>query len=323
MAGIGDKITTVIPHYNGKAELYGCIDSLLHEVPASSIIVVDDGSTDGSTDELRNIHPQIRFIRSEENRGFAHAVNCGIRAARTPYVFLFNNDARLERGALHTLLHVMEETGEGTFAVQARMLTRTAPQRIDSCGDLYCALGWAFSPGRDADSRWYNRRTSVTSCCAGAALYRRDLLLELGLFDEDFFCYLEDVDLGSRARLHGYRNLYEPRALVLHAGSATSGSRHNAFKVRLTARNNLFLLYKNLPLWFLLLDLPLLAAGIVIKGVYFARKDLLSPYLKGLAEGLGRIAASDLQRSVGDTEGGELLSLIVELYVNVIRRAVG
>ncbi len=323
MTGIGEKITAVIPHYNGKGELYGSIVSLVREMPASSVIVVDDGSTDGSTDGLRDAFPGIRLIRSEENRGFAHAVNSGIRAASTPYVFLINNDARLEPGALSELLDTMEATGERTFAVQAKMLTRSAPRRIDNCGDLYCALGWAYTPGRDASGHWYNKRAELTSCCAGAALYRRELLLELGLFDETFFCYLEDVDLGIRARLRGYRNLYEPRAVVLHAGSATSGSRHNAFKVRLTVGNNLYLLYKNLPAWYLLLDLPLLLAGVAIKAGYFARKDLFAPYLAGLKDGIGKISANRKDRIDQSADGRELLRLILELYVNLIRRAVG
>ncbi|MCR5674921.1 MAG: glycosyltransferase family 2 protein [Lachnospiraceae bacterium] len=325
MDRIAEKITVVIPNFNGAAELTGCVESVLRELPASAVIVVDDGSTDDSAEHLTQAHPDVRLIKNGRNEGFAHAVNRGIREADTPYVFLLNNDARIQPGALHTLLQTMEETGGRTFSVGAKMLTRTEPRRIDNCGDLYCVLGWAFTPGKDADAGWYSHRAAVTSACAGAALYRREELLQLGGFDEAHFCYLEDVDLGIRARLHGYRNLYEPRALVLHTGSATSGSRHNAFKVRLTAGNNLYLLRKNFPAGVLLLHLPQLAAGVIIKGIYFGRKGLGKAYLAGLREGIAKIRAGR-DRQIRPADAGQwmhLFRLVFEMHINLIRRAVG
>ncbi len=320
-----DKITIVIPNHNGVKYLTGCLRSALREVPADRIIVVDDGSTDDSVSFLQKRFPSVRLIAYRENRGFSHAVNAGIAEAETPYVFLLNNDARIVPGALSALLGTMERTGPRTFSVGAKMLTLARPRRIDNCGDLYCALGWAFSPGRDRDPRWYAKRASVTSACAGAALYRRQELLSLGGFDEAHFCYLEDVDLGIRARLCGYRNLYEPRAIVLHAGSATSGSRHNAFKVRLTAGNNLYLLYKNFPGWLLLLQLPLLAAGVCIKLFYFARRGLAGDYLTGLLEGARKIRDGGAKRIRPKTpaQWKALLVLTAQLYINLIRRAAG
>ncbi|MCR4762200.1 MAG: glycosyltransferase family 2 protein [Lachnospiraceae bacterium] len=326
MVGIGGKLTTIIPNFNGEAEIAGCLASVLREAPASSIIVVDDGSTDGSLDLIKHRFPEVRVIQFEENRGFAHAVNAGILAAETPYVFLLNNDARVTPGALQRLLGAMEETGRNTFSVQAKMLTRSKPRRIDSCGDLYCALGWAFSPGLGADEGQYCRRTELTSTCAGAALYRRELLIRVGMFDEAHFCYLEDVDLGIRARLAGYRNLYEPTAVVLHSGSASSGGkRHSDFKVRLAAGNNLYLLYKNFPPVVLAILSPLLAAGMVIKGVYFCRKGLGTAYIGGLAEGCRKIldGADRRVRPANPRELRALIRLTAELYVNLIRRVVG
>ncbi|MBR4529149.1 MAG: glycosyltransferase family 2 protein [Lachnospiraceae bacterium] len=325
MSDLPDKITVVIPNYNGLSELDGCVKSVLQELPLSSVIVVDDGSTDNSVSYIKSAFPGIRVISYEENRGFAHAVNAGIQEVKTPYVFLLNNDARVMNGAMQTLCDTMEELGEEVFSVGARMLTLTKPRKIDNSGDLYCALGWAFTPGKDRPAGWYRRRAWVTSVCAGAGLYRTDLLRGLGGFDEAHFCYLEDVDLGIRARLRGYRNCYEPAATVLHAGSATSGSRHNAFKVRLTAGNNLYLLYKNFPLPLLLVWLPLLAAGVIIKGVFFARKGLAEAYLTGLREGLHKIARGGDRRVRFETdrERKALLTLAAEMYLNLIRRIVG
>lgn len=136
-------------------------------------------------------------------------------------------------------------------------------------------------------SRWKNTKKCdrIFSACAGAAIYRKELLEKIGLFDEAHFAYLEDVDVGYRANLYGYRNLFAPDAVVYHAGSAVSGSRHNPFKVELTARNNLYLIYKNMPPLQLLINLPFLLLGILIKGVYFGRKGMGKSYLSGLKKG--------------------------------------
>lgn len=321
-----DKVTVVIPNFNGSDELEGCIASVLEETDPSHVIVVDDGSADGSADSTDVDHPGIRVIRCDENMGFAHAVNLGIAEADTPYVFLLNNDTRVEKGAVRALCEAMEQGGERVFSVGARMLSRREPVRIDNCGDLYCILGWAFSPGRDGDPSWYLKKSRVTTACAGAALYRRDVIESLGMFDEAHFCYLEDVDLGIRARLRGYINLYEPAAVVYHTGSATSGSRHNAFKVKLTAGNNLYLQYKNFPAPALVLCAPWFFAGMLIKALYFARKGLLGAYMEGLSDGVGKIRGNPgrkLSVEGGDIRIKELLVLLFEMHINLIRRISG
>lgn len=320
------SVTVVIPNFNGGDELEGCILSVLREVDPSKLIIVDDGSTDGSAERAETAHPGVRVIKYSENLGFAHAVNVGINEADTPYVFLLNNDTRLEKGTVRALLTAMEGGGDRVFSVGARMISRSEPAKIDNCGDLYCMLGWAFSPGRDGDPAWYRKRSRVTTACAGAALYRREVIKSLGMFDEAHFCYLEDVDLGIRARLKGYVNLYEPAATVYHTGSATSGSRHNAFKVRLTAGNNLYLQYKNFPTPALAFCAPGFLLGMIIKAAYFARKDLLDAYVKGLREGARKIRENrdrKLEISRGDIDIKELLVLMFEMHINLIRRISG
>ena len=108
---------------------------------------------------------------------------------------------------------------------------------------------------------------------------------EIGLMDETHFAYLEDIDIGYRARIHGYVNLYIPEAVVFHAGSGASGSRHNAFKASLASRNSIYLIYKNMPLLQILINLPFLTAGYMVKTVFFVRKGLGAAYLKGLRQG--------------------------------------
>ena len=190
--------------------------------------------------------------------------------------------------------------------------------KIDSAGTFYNAFGWAYARGKDRPADQYRKRGIVFSACAGAAMYRREVFEEIGLFDEEHFAYLEDVDVGYRARIAGYRNVYEPMARIIHVGSAASGSRHNEFKVRLSARNNLYLIYKNMPVLQILLNLPLLLAGFLVKYLFFLKKGLGAIYLKGLME------APKLMKKKKKVlyQKGHLknyLKIQLELWINIFR----
>ena len=125
----------------------------------------------------------------------------------------------------------------------------------------------------------------IFASCAGAAIYRRRLFERTGLFDEEHFAYLEDLDIGYRARILGFENWYAPKAVVLHVGSGTSGSRYNQFKTRYSSRNNIYLIYKNMPMAQILLNLPFLAAGFGIKLAFFTIRGLGREYLAGIKNG--------------------------------------
>ena len=126
----------------------------------------------------------------------------------------------------------------------------------------------------------------IFSSCAGAAMYKKSVLNEIGMFDDNFFAYMEDVDLAIRSRIYGYRNFLCPQAIVYHIGSATSGSRHNDFKVKLAARNNVWVVYKNLPIPLKILNFIFLFLGFLIKYIFFLKKGFGSTYLAGIKEGL-------------------------------------
>ena len=281
------RVTVIIPNYNGAAFLKDCLDSVMCSTTPCDVIVVDDGSTDHSADIVRSAYPGVHLISLHSNTGFAHAVNTGIRSATTPYVFLLNNDATITARTLEVLLHVME-TGR-FFSAQPLMLQKREPDRVDSAGDLYNACGYAFARGKDRPAHAFTKRKRITSACGGAAMYQRQELEAMGGFDEAHFSYLEDVDVGIRARLRGRRSIFVPETEVYHIGSGTTGSRHNAFKVRISAANNLYLLYKNLPPAMLLLNAPFLMAGTVTKQAYFLQKGLGVDYLRGLLDGLHKI----------------------------------
>ena len=280
------RASVVIPNLNGKAYMEKCLDSLgkqsVGEVP---VIVVDNGSTDGSRELIAEKYPGVRLIALDRNYGFCRAVNEGIKAADTEYVILLNNDIEADPGLVKYLTERMDSSGN-IFSCQAKMLQMDHPDRIDSAGDEYCALGWAFSMGKGQPASRFSEPRKIFSACGGAAVYRSSMLKETGLFDEAHFAYLEDVDIGYRAQILGYENWFEPKAVVYHKGSAASGSRYNAFKVSHASRNNLYLLYKNMARWQFLINLPLILAGCLIKFVFFIPKGLAHIYLKGLWDGV-------------------------------------
>lgn len=284
------EITVVIPNYNGIKYLKDCLDSLHAQVPRTpeyEVLVVDNGSEDGSPEEIQRDYPGVKLIRLKKNTGFCHAVNVGIKESGSPYIILLNNDTKVKPRFIKSLYDAIVRD-EKIFSAGAKMLMWDRPDLIDDAGDNYNALGWAYARGKGKPETAYNRQTRVFSACAGAAIYRRSILEEIGLFDELHFAYLEDLDLGYRARIHGYYNVYAPRAEVLHYGSASTGSRYNPRKTELASANNVYLVWKNMPLLQLIWNLPLLAAGFFVKWLFFCRKGMGTIYLKGLVKGIRR-----------------------------------
>lgn len=276
------RSTIIIPNYNGMKYIEKCLASL--EGEPAHILVVDNGSTDGSPEVVAKKFPQVQLLRLDHNYGFCGAVNRGIEQCETTYVILLNNDTEAEKGFVRALEKPLQKN-TGIFSGSAQMLNLHHPELIDDAGDYYCALGWAFALGKDKPKQEYQKMRNIFAACGGAAIYRREIFDEIGLLDENHFAYLEDIDLGYRARIHGYHNIYIPEAVVYHAGSGSSGSRYNEFKVDLTSKNSVYLIYKNMPLLLILLNLPLLIAGFGIKTLFFIRKGYGGNYIRGLWRG--------------------------------------
>lgn len=313
--------TVIIPNLNGRKYLKGCLDSLMEQSRQDfSVILVDNGSSDGSADYVEGHYPEVCVKRFPENRGFSAAVNEGIRMAKTKYVILLNNDTVCDTGFVEELVKEMEQE-RGCFAGSARMVQMDAPDCMDSCGDFYCALGWAFSPAKGKPASKYEKPRRVFSACAGAAIYRRSLLDETGLFDEAHFVYLEDVDICWRARILGYPNRYIPGAVVRHVGSATSGSAYNEFKTHYSSQNSIYLFYKNMPWLQILLNLPFLLAGIFIKLLFFTAKGFGKEYLFGLARGV-QMCRSGRKVKFRKEHLGHYMRIQWELWVNMFRRVI-
>ncbi len=285
-----NKVTIVIPNYNGEKWLRGCLDTLRPRFQNSAItydiIVVDDASTDKSRDVISE-YPDVGLIALDRNSGFSGAVNAGIKATESPYVILLNNDTKAKPGFVQSLYNSISNDNK-CFSVSASMRMWDREELMDSAGDVYCALGWSRSRGKGRPAERYRQSSRIFSSCAGAAIYRRDAFDSIGYFDPLHFMYLEDLDICWRALLAGYHNKYDPNAIVIHYGSATTGSKYNSRKVIYSASNNIYVLYKNMSALQLLFNFPLLLAGFLVKTVFFIKKGLGKDYLKGIAEGFGK-----------------------------------
>ncbi len=279
------KVSVIIPNYNGIEFLETCFKSINIQQNIKEVIIVDNGSQDRSIEFIKNNYPQFILIKNKKNLGFAKAINQGIATASGEYVFLLNNDMELEKSCISNLLKCIE-TGHQAFSVSSKMIQYYERDKIDDAGDEYSLLGWTKRVGYGKSREKYNQKRNIFSACAGASIYKKSILDEIGYFDENFFAYMEDVDLGYRARIHGYQNIYCPEALVYHVGSGTSGSRYNKFKIKLAARNNIYVPYKNMPWPQIILNSPCLLAGYLIKYIFFLKKGQGRTYLTGIKEGL-------------------------------------
>lgn len=279
-----NKITVIIPNYNNQKLLANLLESLKQVTLPHDIIIVDNASSDNSTTYIKTNFPEITLIENKTNTGFAHAVNQAIKIATTDYVLLLNNDTIVTESAFKNMFDLIS-TDSSIFSVTSKMIQKHNPNLIDDTGDEYSIMGWTKKRGFNHSVSEFTQSGEVFGACAGAALYRRLVFLEIGYFDENFESYVEDVDISIRARLYGYTSYYCADTIIYHYGSATSGSKYNSFKVRISARNNIYLLYKNLSLWMKIVNFIFIVMGIVIKYLYFYRKGYGQDYIGGVCEG--------------------------------------
>jgi GT2 family glycosyltransferase len=241
-------VHVVVPNWNGADLLGQALASLRAQSYPATVVVVDNGSHDGSVDLVRREHPDVLLVELPVNTGFAGGVNAGIALALergAGAVAAFNNDAVADPDWLAHLVDVLEDD-PATGIVTGR-ITRFDGTHLDSTGEFYSTCGQPFARGRNepVDGR-YETPEPVFGASGCASLYRTSMLREIGVFDERFFAYYEDVDLSFRAQLAGWRVAYQPAALVRHHVSATSGQLGSF--TRYHARKNFLLLYlKNMP----------------------------------------------------------------------------
>jgi len=215
--------------------------------PNYEVILVDNGSIDGSVEFVRKQFPAVIIIENETNLGFAEGTNIGIRASNGDYIATLNNDTKVDSMWLNKLIGIAESNEDIGFCAP-KVLFFYEPETIDSAGILISFDGSGMNRGfKEQDRGQYNVDCEVFGACAGAALYKKTMLDEIGLFDEDFFAYYEDLDISWRARLAGWKCIYVHSSVVYHVHSAT-GIAYSPFKSFHVQRNRFFVIIKNFPI---------------------------------------------------------------------------
>ncbi|MHB1245453.1 MAG: glycosyltransferase family 2 protein [Sulfuriferula sp.] len=268
-----NMVTVIIVNWNGEQFIERCLVALMGQtVKPHEIILVDNASSDRSL-EIVSRFRSVRLMELERNTGFAQGNNLAIEAASadSEWIALINPDAFAESRWLEYLLGAAESNPE--FDMLGSKLVNAGDLGVlDGAGDAYHISGRVWRVGHGISVGAMENEREVFSPCAAAALYRRSALQKIGGFDEDYFCYVEDVDLGFRLRLAGYRCLYVPQAVARHVGSGTTGGQHSNFAMYHGHRNLVWTFVKNMPgtLFWLLLPLHLLL-NLATVGVFMAR----------------------------------------------------
>jgi GT2 family glycosyltransferase len=267
-----NRVSVIIVNWNGERFLGRCLAALMDQtVKPHEIILVDNASSDRSV-EIAQRFPLVRLMALDQNTGFARGNNLAIKAAskESEWIALINPDAFAKPRWLEALL-VAAESNPGFDAFGSMLVNAVDPRVLDGAGDAYHMSGlvWRMGHGSPVPTSAENER-EVFSPCAAAALYRRSALHEIGGFDEDYFCYVEDVDLGFRLRLAGYRCLYVPQSVAHHVGSGTSGGQHSDFAMYHGHRNLVWTFVKDMPGFLFWLLLPLHVLLNLVSIIWFA-----------------------------------------------------
>ncbi|MFQ5872428.1 MAG: glycosyltransferase family 2 protein [Dehalococcoidia bacterium] len=253
------RVSVVIPTWNGEELLPLVLGSLREQTFKDfEVVVVDNGSTDGSVRLLARDYPEVRVLDFDENLGFSAAVNAGIRATAGEYVALVNNDVELDPGWLWTMVTALDCESRAGFAA-SRIRRYWQRDTLESAGDCVSISPKGRGHGMQDGPR-FDRPAWVTSASAAAAVYRRSLLEEIGLFNEDYFAYFEDVELGMRAQIAGYPCLYVPEAIAYHKGGETS-RRITDFRAFYGVRNVVQVYFTTFPPRYILRYLPRLVSA--------------------------------------------------------------
>jgi GT2 family glycosyltransferase len=296
-------VTVVVPNWNCRHHLARLLESVRRQThTVEEVIVADNGSADGSPEAAEAAG--ARVIRLGANTGFCPAVNSGIRRARTSWVAVINNDVELTPGWLERLLEAARP--DDTWFATGKLLSTRRRDCLDGTFDTICrgACAWRAGQGRPDTPEWDAPRP-IRLAPFTASLFRRELFERVGLLDERFESYLEDVDFGLRCAKRGYGGIYTPRAVAYHAGSATLGAWHPE-TVRRMARNQVLLVAKHFPNgWLRRYGWPVVVAQ-SLWGMLAARHGALVPFVRGKLEGLRQfraVRAASRPAEEGDVRG--------------------
>jgi GT2 family glycosyltransferase len=295
-------VTVIVVNWNGKPFLGDCLNSLRNQTfPDFEVIVVDNGSTDGSVEFMESEFPGLaRILRNAKNRGFSGGNNRGIKAAVGRYIALLNNDAQADRNWLQELMKAAQADAR-TGMLASKIYLQGRPRIIDNVGHLIFRDGLNRGRGRlEEDHGQFNEKEEVLFPSGCAALYRREMLEEIGLFDEDFFAYGDDTDIGLKGRLAGWKCFYIPQAVVYHRYSQSSGS-YSPLKAFYVERNRVWIAVKYFPL------------SLLLKSPFYTLWRFL---LQGYGALTGQGAAGKFSQ---EYSRWQLLRILVKAYISAIR----
>jgi GT2 family glycosyltransferase len=293
-------ISVIVLNWNGIHFLDQCLSSLMRQTYAPlEVIVVDNGSTDDSIDLIKDKFSGVRLIVNNKNLGFGGGNNIGIKESRGRYIMVLNNDTRVEPDCIEELKKSIEKNKK-YGACATKILLKSDETLIDAAGIVIGLDGVSIGRGRLEKEDYYPTEEEVFFASGCAGLYRREMLEEIGFYDEDFFAYAEDTDLGFRARLAGWRCVYNPKAVVYHYHSASSGT-YSHLKAYLVERNRIWVSIKNFPI------------KILILGQFYT----LSRYFwQAYGAFAGKGAAG---RFTSDFSKMELVSILIKVYLSLWR----
>jgi len=296
------EVSVIIVNYNGVHLLKECLESLQGQTFKDfEIVLVDNASTDGSVAFVKNAYPDVTVIENRENLGYGGGNNAGIRQSHGRYVVLLNNDTKVDPQWLEKLMGPAERDDRAGMCA-SKIMNYYHPEIIDNAGLLIYRDGVARGRGRlEKDAGQYSHEEEVIFPSGCAGLYRRDMLEEIGLFDEDFFLYVDDVDIGFRARLAGWKCIYAPEAVVYHKYSATTEP-YSSLKAYLVERNRIWVVIKCFP------------AGLAIASIF---PTLLRYLMQGYGIVTGKGAGSRLVRT---GSGAGSIRILVRAYVSAFRK---
>lgn len=249
------KVSVVIPNWNGLEFLKICLPSLKKQsFKDFEVLIIDNGSSDGSCEYIKKNFPDYKLISLEKNIGFAPAINLGIKNSKGEYIFLLNNDTEVDKRCIEYLVKTADSKKD-VGMIAAKMLQFRNRKLIDSMGDYIDAVGHANNIGwGEKDSEKFNKEKYIFLVTGGGSLFKREVFEKVGLFDGDYFAYMEDVDLSFRAQFQGFRAFFEPKAIIFHYHKGTS-NRNKAFSEYLQFRNMTQTIIKDFPKELFLKDL--------------------------------------------------------------------
>jgi GT2 family glycosyltransferase len=297
----------VIPTFNKLDLLKRCLTTIVPQTGDTfEIIIVDNGSTEKYVPD--NAEKNTTLIRLPQNQGFSAAVNRGIKESQGEFIAVLNNDTELAPGWAQAVLKAFGQNPDIYF-VTSKIKNLKNRDLLDSVGDVLLSSGKVYKTGNnEKDSGQYDVPRHVFGASGCASIFRREFFDKAGYFDEDFFAYLEDIDLSFRATLFGFKGLYVPEAVVYHAGSATTGSQYNSMTAFYLAQNTINVIVKNFPSRLLITSFPAIVRHLLLLQVFFIFKGLGFCFFKGILSGIKQVKI--MRRKRKGIMGKKVLSVL-------------